>query len=116
MSKLVPSILEKDAEAFEEALTRIQVLVGRIYQPVQGGAFNPASARVIPILRRVGARGIGQNSWGPAVYAFAEDRRRAVLMEKELRKEVEGQAEIFIAKADNSGVEASTRKTLNGVA
>jgi beta-ribofuranosylaminobenzene 5'-phosphate synthase len=116
MSKLVPSVLEKDAEAFEEALTRIQVLVGRMYQPVQGGVFNPASTWVIPILRRIGARGIGQSSWGPAVYAFAEDRRRAVLMEKELREEVEGRAEVFIAKADNSGVEASTLKTLNGVA
>jgi beta-ribofuranosylaminobenzene 5'-phosphate synthase len=111
MSKLVPSVIEKDSEAFEEALTWIQVLVGRIYQPVQGGVFNPASAWVIPILRQVGARGIGQSSWGPAVYAFAEDRKRAARMEKELREEVMGRAEVFIAKVNNSGVEASTLKT-----
>lgn len=110
-SKLVPSVIEKDAEAFEEALTRIQLLVGRIYQPVQGGVFNPASAWVIPIFRRIGARGIGQSSWGPAVYAFAEDRKRAAMIEKELREEVKGRAEVFIAKANNSGVEASTLKT-----
>ncbi len=31
----------KLVEAFEETLKWIQLLVGQIYQPVQGGVFNP---------------------------------------------------------------------------
>jgi beta-ribofuranosylaminobenzene 5'-phosphate synthase len=111
MAHLVPSVIEKDAAAFAATLTRLQVLVGRIYQPVQGGVFNPASAWVIPLLRRVGAQGIGQSSWGPAVYAFAEDRQRATRMKKEIHEEVEGRAEVFIAHANNTGVDASTLTT-----
>ncbi len=111
MALLVPAVIEQDAAAFATALTRLQVLVGRIYQPVQGDLFNPASAWVIPLLRRVGAQGIGQSSWGPAVYAFAEDRQQATRMEKELQQEVAGRAEVFLARANNTGAEASTRPT-----
>jgi predicted sugar kinase len=66
---------------------------------------------VIPILRQVGARGIGQSSWGSAVYAFAENRQRAMLMERELREKVKSRVEVFIAQANNSDVETSTLLT-----
>ncbi len=111
MAHLVPAVIEQDAVAFAAALTRLQVLVGRIYQPVQGDLFNPASAWVIPLLRRVGAQGIGQSSWGPAVYAFAEDREQATRMAQELQQAVAGRAEVFLARANNMGVEAATRPT-----
>ena len=107
MSKLVPSVIEGDAQAFGEALTRIQVLVGRIYKPVQGSIFNPASAWIIPILHKNKALGIGQSSWGPAVYAFIENEKRALEMENVIRNKLDRRAEMFITKADNSGVNVS---------
>jgi len=107
MSKLVPSIIEEDARAFGEALGRIQVLVGRIYKPVQGSIFNPASAWIISILRRNRALGVGQSSWGPTVYAFVEDEEKAIELENTMRRAVAGRAETFIVKADNSGVDVS---------
>jgi beta-ribofuranosylaminobenzene 5'-phosphate synthase len=110
MSKLVPSVIDEDAESFGEALTRIQLLVGRIYKPVQGSLFNPASEWIIHILRRNKALGIGQSSWGPTVYAFAESEEKAVEMENAIRKKIENKAEMFIAKADNSGIQVSSSK------
>jgi len=107
MSKLVPSIIEEDAQAFGEALTRIQLLVGRIYKPVQGSVFNPASEWVIRILRRHRALGVGQSSWGPTVYAFVEDEEKAAELEDAIRSEIADRAEMFIAKADNSGMNVS---------
>jgi beta-RFAP synthase len=107
MSKLIPSIIEEDAQAFGEALTRIQLLVGRIYKPVQGSIFNPASSWIIPILRRNKALGIGQSSWGPTIYAFVENEEKAVELEDTIRDEIANRAEMFIAKADNSGIDVS---------
>ena len=107
MSKLIPSVIEEDAQVFGEALTKIQLLVGRIYKPVQGNVFNPASKWVIQILRRNGALGIGQSSWGPTVYAFVENEEKAVTLENAIRDAIADRAEMFIAKADNSGVYAT---------
>ena len=107
MAHLVPAVLEKDATAFGAALTKIQVLVGRIYQPVQGSVFNPSSAWVIPLLSRAGALGVGQSSWGPTVYAFVEDETQATAMKDALRPELEGRANEFIVEADNAGATTS---------
>jgi len=40
---------------------------------VQNGLFHPDAAALISRLKEAGARGVGQSSWGPAVYAFAGD-------------------------------------------
>ncbi len=102
-AKLLPALLERNAEAFGKALTEIQMTVGRIYQPVQEQIFNPASQWLIPILNRSGALGIGQSSWGPTVYAFTDSPASAQSIAEVLEAEAREKAEVTIVGADNRG-------------
>mgnify|MGYP001088367462 CR=1 FL=1 len=102
-AKLLPALLERNAEAFGKALTELQVTVGRIYQPVQEQIFNPASQWLIPILNRSGALGIGQSSWGPTVYAFTDTPEAAQKITEKIKVETQAKAEVTIVGADNAG-------------
>lgn len=102
-SRLVPAVLEEDADTFAKALTELQVLVGRVYFPVQHSIFNPASAWIVALLRREGAQGVGQSSWGPTVYGFADSEGRAERLERAVKAKVGQKAEVFKVKADNRG-------------
>lgn len=87
--RMLPALAEDDIGAFGAALTEVQEINGRWFAAAQGGTFAPGpSATLIARLREWGAAGVGQSSWGPAVYAVVEgderahylaDRARAVL-------------------------------------
>ncbi len=102
-SKLLPALIEKNAEEFGKALTDIQTNVGRIYLPVQGSIYNPGSQWLVPILRRSGALGIGQSSWGPTVYAFIDSPEAAQRMAEKIRGRTGKAASVEVAAADNRG-------------
>lgn len=75
----LPALVEEDLVAFGEAVTRIGEQVGECFREVQGGRFaTPETARLVRRLRRAGARGAGQSSWGPAVFALAGDEEEAM--------------------------------------
>ena len=67
---LLPAVADGDVGAFGAALTQIQEMTGRWFAPVQGGTFaaGPSEA-LVRRMREWGASGVGQSSWGPAVYA-----------------------------------------------
>jgi beta-ribofuranosylaminobenzene 5'-phosphate synthase len=70
---LLPALAENDVSAFGAALTEIQEINGRWFSHAQGGTFAPgASADLVEAMREWGAAGVGQSSWGPAVYAIVE--------------------------------------------
>jgi beta-ribofuranosylaminobenzene 5'-phosphate synthase len=71
--RLLPALLERDLAPFGSALAEIQELVGSCFAAVQDGLFHAAAAGLVRILKEAGACGVGQSSWGPAVYAFAAD-------------------------------------------
>jgi beta-RFAP synthase len=102
-AKLLPALRERDAESFGSALTEIQLTVGRFYQPVQKGVFNPASQWIIPLLQTSGALGIGQSSWGPTVYGFTDSHESAVRVSEQVKSEVGTRAHVQIVRADNAG-------------
>jgi beta-ribofuranosylaminobenzene 5'-phosphate synthase len=71
---LLPALVEDDCAAFGAALTEIQRVNGRWFASKQGGYFAPGpSAELVERLLGWGASGVGQSSWGPAVYAIAPD-------------------------------------------
>jgi beta-RFAP synthase len=86
---LLPALADADIASFGAALTAIQTMTGRWFAPAQGGTF--ASGQSEELVRRMaewGAPGVGQSSWGPAVYGIVEgeeagrrlaDRVRGVL-------------------------------------
>jgi beta-ribofuranosylaminobenzene 5'-phosphate synthase len=105
MLRLLPALAEQDIESFGDAMTRIQVLTGKHFAQAQGGIYSSGEAAdCIEFMKRMGAYGVGQSSWGPALYAVvggdqAKSMQRKV--EAYLRGSVGGYA--FVARANNHG-------------
>jgi beta-ribofuranosylaminobenzene 5'-phosphate synthase len=112
MLKLLPAIAEKDIENFGDALTKIQILTGNHFAQAQGGTYSsPDAAECIEFMKKTGAYGVGQSSWGPALYAVVKKEQAAQVLSKVkayLSKGVGGQ--VFIAKANNTGAKIKTTK------
>jgi beta-ribofuranosylaminobenzene 5'-phosphate synthase len=77
--KALPALAEHDIGAFGDAIAHLQEISGDYFAPAQGGApyASAAVARMTEDLRRHGARGIGQSSWGPTGFAFAPGAKEA---------------------------------------
>jgi predicted sugar kinase len=58
-----------------------------MFSSAQEGVFQPHSAPLIEKLREMGAIGVGQSSWGPAVYALFEPEKREGIV-KVLKEEI----------------------------
>jgi beta-RFAP synthase len=70
---LLPALADGDLRAFGQTLAEIQDVTGRWFATVQGGAFaRGPSADLVGRLREWGAVGVGQSSWGPAVYGLVD--------------------------------------------
>jgi beta-RFAP synthase len=68
---LLPALADGDINVFGDALTEIQETNGRWFAPVQGGTFAPGPGEaLVRRMREWGAAGVGQSSWGPAVYGI----------------------------------------------
>lgn len=74
LMQLLPALVEADLAGFGAALGEVQRITGSWFAPAQGGVFAPGETReLVERLREWGAAGVGQSSWGPAVYGIAGD-------------------------------------------
>lgn len=74
LMQLLPALVEADLAGFGAALGEVQRITGGWFAPAQGGAFAPGETReLVERLREWGAAGVGQSSWGPAVYGIVGD-------------------------------------------
>jgi beta-ribofuranosylaminobenzene 5'-phosphate synthase len=72
LMQLLPALVEGDLASFGAALTEVQRVTGAWFAPQQGGVFAPGpSAALVRHMAGWGAVGVGQSSWGPAVYGLA---------------------------------------------
>jgi beta-ribofuranosylaminobenzene 5'-phosphate synthase len=72
--QLLPALVEADLVAFGAALSEVQHITGGWFAGVQGGVFaRGATDELIAELRAWGAAGVGQSSWGPALYGIVGD-------------------------------------------
>jgi len=68
---MLPAVIQSDLATFGAALSEVQEINGRWFAAAQGGTFAPgASTEIIRVMRERGAPGVGQSSWGPAVYGI----------------------------------------------
>ena len=96
LASLLPALAAADIDAFGAALTRIQDVTGRWFAPVQGGAFAPGPSEAL--VRRMdewGAAGVGQSSWGPAVYGVVAGRDAAVRLADRVRGFLDGGGTVY---------------------
>jgi beta-RFAP synthase len=76
--QLLPALVEADLAGFGAALTEVQRITGAWFAPAQGGVFAPgASETLVRRLAEWGAAGVGQSSWGPAVYGLTGSESEA---------------------------------------
>ena len=105
MLKLLPALTEVDIKNFGEALTSIQEVIGGYFAQVQGGKFTRTDVEdTVDFIRKIGVYGVGQSSWGPALYGVIKQEDAKQVLEKVrayLNKNAGGEA--FIAKANNKG-------------
>lgn len=67
---MMPAVLEGNLDAFGEALYDFNRRAGELFRPAQGGVYShPQVEAVVRALRQAKVKGVGQSSWGPAVFA-----------------------------------------------
>jgi beta-RFAP synthase len=102
---LLPALVERDFAAFGAALTEIQCINGGWFAAAQGGAFAAGpTARLVGGLRAHGAVGVGQSSWGPAVYALAPDATAGAALAAFVREQPEIQPQADAPPGTQPGV------------
>ena len=105
LMQILPGVAEADLEAFGDGVARIQEILGDHFAPVQGGGrfISAPVGRVAARLKALGARGIGQSSWGPTGFAFASDPDHAQFLAQRACVDREPGVEIRICSARNRG-------------
>ncbi|MFB6170813.1 MAG: beta-ribofuranosylaminobenzene 5'-phosphate synthase family protein [Haloarculaceae archaeon] len=104
--RLLPAATEGDLDSFGSAVSTFGRLNGAWYVDEQGGVYRPPAGRLIE--RLSGARafaGVGQSSWGPAVYGVtAADRvRDAVAVAEDALDAADVSGEVFVTAPRNRG-------------
>jgi beta-RFAP synthase len=102
---MLPALVEADLPAFGEALYDFNARVGEVFAPVQGGRYcTPRVAELVRFIRRQGvAEGVGQSSWGPAVFAVIDEERADWLADRVRAFLAPGEAEVHVSRACNLG-------------
>src|SRR5262249_35657950 len=100
---MLPALIEADCRAFGEALFEFNRRAGELFAPVQGGPYaHPSIAELVAWLRRQGAVGAGQSSWGPAVFAVTDCPERAEWLRERL-SDHDGGRPVWVARASPHG-------------
>jgi len=107
LTALLPALVERDLVEFGAALSRVQRLVGDSFAPAQGGTFHPQSGPLVDALLRLGARGAGQSSWGPAVYGLVGSEEHGRVVARALEAEVGAGGRVEVVRFDNQGSRVS---------
>ncbi len=110
--KVLPAVAEQDLASFGDGIKEIQACIGDYFAPAQGGRrfASDAVAAVLPCLEAAGASGIGQSSWGPTGFAFAQSAEGAKeIVERVRRDRHSAGVDIRICKGLNSGADIAVR-------
>jgi len=97
---LLPALVDGDLPAFGSALTAIQ--------QINGGWFaSGASTELISKMLEWGAVGVGQSSWGPAVYGIVEGDEAATKLASIARLLLNGSGAVYVNEFAETGARVS---------
>jgi beta-ribofuranosylaminobenzene 5'-phosphate synthase len=96
-----------NVDSFGEALYEYGRLAGECFAAVQGGPYASAEiAACVDTLRQNGARGVGQSSWGPTVFAVAANQSEAEQLVARMRTLPAWRDHVIrITRPDNHGAQ-----------
>ncbi len=107
--ELLPAAANSQFERFAESLYRFNREAGMCFASSQGGPYaNPKIAQLVENLRASDARGVGQSSWGPTVFAIAEDEPAARQLARHITRAAAPQASCLIVRPVNNGAQINT--------
>jgi beta-ribofuranosylaminobenzene 5'-phosphate synthase len=96
LMQLLPALVEGDLRSFGEALSAVQRITGAWFAAQQGGIFAPGpSERLVADMAAWGAAGVGQSSWGPAVYGLVESAPAARDLADRVRQTIGPDGTVF---------------------
>jgi beta-ribofuranosylaminobenzene 5'-phosphate synthase len=105
---MLPAIVEGDVSTFGRALSEVQRLNGGWFATAQGGTFAPgATADLIARMPEWGAVGVGQSSWGPAVYAVVEGDEAVRRLAARVREALDGRGAVAAGAFPATGATVS---------
>jgi beta-ribofuranosylaminobenzene 5'-phosphate synthase len=91
LQRIVPEAEAGNLNGFGEAVHQFNQLAGKPFAPVQGGVYSSTeAAELIARIRQLGVAGVGQSSWGPAVFAIVESPDRAAWLVNQLKGAARG--------------------------
>jgi beta-ribofuranosylaminobenzene 5'-phosphate synthase len=103
-SEMLPAAESGDFARFSESLYRFGHEAGTCFAPRQGGAFaSPRIEELVRTIRQLGVRGVGQSSWGPAVFALVESTDAARDLCNRLREHLGGDDTLLVVEPNNTG-------------
>jgi beta-ribofuranosylaminobenzene 5'-phosphate synthase len=104
LMQLLPALVESDLPAFGAALTTIQEVTGAWFAAAQGGIFAPGTtAALVAKMTAWGAAGVGQSSWGPAVYGLVGTETAGRTLAAKVRDFMGQDGRVFEGGFANSG-------------
>jgi beta-RFAP synthase len=96
LMQLLPALVEADLPSFGHALSEIQRITGSWFAGQQGGIFAPGPThQLVMDMADRGAVGVGQSSWGPAVYGLVASEEAASALAQGVRTRLEGRGVVF---------------------
>jgi beta-ribofuranosylaminobenzene 5'-phosphate synthase len=104
--RLLPAIAEGRLEAFGDAIGEFGRLNGAWYADEQGGVYRPPAGQLIDVLAESSAiRGVGQSSWGPAVYGVTDisSADKAITAAEDALAEIDTNGRVLLVEPRNDG-------------
>jgi len=102
--EIVPAVRRADFEAFAQAVYEYGRVAGECFSFAQKGPYaGPEITAVIEQLRRQGAVGVGQSSWGPTVFAFFPSPDTATQAVADFPAPFADRCDLLIARPSNEG-------------
>ncbi len=110
LMRLLPAVEEEDLAAFGASVTSIQKKVGDCFFTAQSGRYaSSLSGDIVEAMRKHGASGVGQSSWGPAVYGIVEGDIAAHELTEKVRTlfDRDDTMQVFVSRAARKGADWS---------
>lgn len=103
-AQLLAALRANDFEAFSQTISEFNRVAGEPFARDQGGTYASATiGNVIQTVRDWGYAGVGQSSWGPTVFAFAENDVDAARLCELAKSQFAHLSEPIITRANDTG-------------
>jgi beta-ribofuranosylaminobenzene 5'-phosphate synthase len=102
---MLPALRERDCRSFGEALYDFNARVGEQFSKAQGGRYaSLLCTRIVEFIRKQGIAGVGQSSWGPALFAVVEDETRSLSLARQIENLHGGAVRLWVTRPSRGAV------------